>query len=181
MKNYDTIFLDRDGTLNPDPGYINSLDQFRLYEFTIPALKMLAEKGHRFCIMTNQSGICRGMIKREKLEEIHAWLKKVFFQNELPLLGIYWNADHPDRATNMRKPGPGMFLEAAKDHYIDLGHSLIIGDSMVDMKAGKNLGMDTMLVLTGNGKKLQKSGEYNPTYIAEDLLAGAKTLTEVSQ
>ena len=70
MKKYDTIFLDRDGTLNPDPGYINALDQFAFYDFTLQALKNLSEDGNRFCIVTNQSGIGRGKIKIDHLSEI---------------------------------------------------------------------------------------------------------------
>ena len=72
MKIYDCIFLDRDGTINFDPkGYINSLQNFNLYEFTIPALKRLSKLGNKFCIITNQSGISRGLIKEDNLNFIH--------------------------------------------------------------------------------------------------------------
>ena len=79
MKIYDCIFLDRDGTINSDPkGYINSLQNFNLYEFTIPALKRLSELGNKFCIITNQSGISRGLIKEENLNFIHDFIYKIF-------------------------------------------------------------------------------------------------------
>lgn len=181
MKKYDTIFLDRDGTLNRDPGYINDLKEFHLFETTIPALKLLSKMGNRFCIITNQSGISRGIIQREKLVEIHQWLSEVFIKNNMNLLGIYWNADHPDRATNMRKPNPGMFLKAAKDHGISLEDSLMIGDSLMDIKSGENLTMDTMLVLTGNGKSVDTDNDCSPTYIVHDLFAGAELLMEESK
>ena len=71
MRKYNTIFLDRDGTLNPDPGYISSLDQFEFYDFTIPALQRLAHSGNRFCIVTNQSGVSRGLIDQDDLNKIH--------------------------------------------------------------------------------------------------------------
>jgi len=74
MKQYDTIFLDRDGTLNPDPGYINDLSQFNFFDFTMEGLKILSENGNRFCIITNQSGIGRGMIEVDKLSEIHDYI-----------------------------------------------------------------------------------------------------------
>ena len=74
MRKYNTIFLDRDGTLNPDPGYISSLDQFEFYDFTIPALQRLAYSGNRFCIVTNQSGVSRGLIDQDDLNKIHVYL-----------------------------------------------------------------------------------------------------------
>ena len=75
MKIYDCIFLDRDGTINSDPkGYINSLQNFNLYDFTIPALKKLARLGNIFCIITNQSGVSRGLIKKENLFLIHDFI-----------------------------------------------------------------------------------------------------------
>ncbi len=81
MKKYDTIFLDRDGTLNPDPGYINVLDQFTFYDFTLQALKNLSEDGNRFCIVTNQSGIDRGKIKIDNLSEIHNYILNQFLKD----------------------------------------------------------------------------------------------------
>ena len=87
MKNYDCIFLDRDGTINSDPnGYISSLQNFNLYDFTIPALKRLSELGNKFCIITNQSGISRGLIKEENLNFIHDYIYRIFEQHEIKLL-----------------------------------------------------------------------------------------------
>ena len=89
MNNYNCIFLDRDGTLNSDPGYISSLDDFSFFDFTIQALKKIAESGNQFCIITNQSGISRGLIEHESLDEIHSFIKKEFQKNQIPLLDIY--------------------------------------------------------------------------------------------
>ena len=90
------------------------------------------------------------------------------------MLGIYIATDHPDKATNRRKPGVGMFLEASKDHYIDLKNSLIIGDSINDIKAGKDLGMDTILVLTGRGSQtVLDYPDLNPNVIVNDLKEAA--------
>ena len=83
MKKYDCIFLDRDGTLNPDPGYISSLNDFIFYDFTLPALKQLAKAGNRFCIITNQSGISRGLIQQEHLQEIHDFITMEFEKNNI--------------------------------------------------------------------------------------------------
>ena len=67
MKSYDCIFLDRDGTINFDTGYISSINDFNLFDFAIPSLKKMAKSGNRFCIVTNQSGVARGLIKKKKL------------------------------------------------------------------------------------------------------------------
>jgi|LUMJ01.1.fsa_nt_gb histidinol-phosphate phosphatase family protein len=149
MKNYDTIFLDRDGTLNPDPGYINRLEDYSFFDFCIPALKKLSD--FRFCIVTNQSGISRGLIEIDTLNNIHAFVRNSFIENGLNLLQIYICTDHPDKATEHRKPGLGMFNQASQEYGIDLEQSLMIGDSIADMEAARNIGMDAILVRTGNG------------------------------
>ena len=179
MNKYDTIFLDRDGTLNPDPGYINSLDQFGFYDFTIPALKKMSEYCAGFCIITNQSGLSRGLIKIDELSKINNFILNEFYRNKLNLRGIYFCPDHPDNATINRKPGIGMFKAAAKDHHIDLKNSIQIGDTLSDIEAGLNLNMDTMLVMTGRGKRSKENlGKFGPKFIVDDLMDGAKSLKE---
>jgi len=179
MRKYNTIFLDRDGTLNPDPGYISSLDQFEFYDFTIPALQRLAYSGNRFCIITNQSGVSRGLIDQDDLYKIHDYIKNEFFKNSIPLLDIYICIDHPDKASNRRKPGSGMFLEAANDHSINLSESLMIGDSVHDIKSGNNLDMDTVLVLSGRGNDtIKDSPDVKPTVAVNDLQGAADWILE---
>ena len=178
MKKYDCIFLDRDGTLNFDPGYISTIKDFRFYDFTIPALKKLAELGNKFCIVTNQSGVSRGLINKENLLLIHNFIEEVFEKNKIPLLKIYTCFDHPKHSTERRKPGPGMFFEAKNDYGFDLKKCLIIGDSYADIKAGILLEMDTMLVLSGCGQKtlgILKKNE-TPTFMAKDLGKGVEKL-----
>lgn len=178
---YDTIFLDRDGTLNPDPGYIASMKDFNFFPNSMVALKRFLSITKRFCIVTNQSGVGRGMITLDALREIHDFISMEFRKNNLPLLGIYLCPDHPDRASNRRKPGVEMFHEAARDHGIDLKKCLMIGDSADDMEAGMRLNMDTMLVLTGRGREAQSVlGKITPTFIANDLLDGARQLVEAA-
>ena len=178
MKTYDCIFLDRDGTLNSDSGYIGSMDDFSFYNFTIPALKAMSKAGNRFCIVTNQSGISRGLIKEQVLNQIHGFIKSEFDKHSIHLLDIYVCIDHPEKATERRKPGPGMFLEAEADHKLNLMDCLMIGDSMADMEAGELLGMDTMLVLTGRGREtVDLLPDYEmPAYIVQDLAEGRKKL-----
>ena len=178
MKKYDCIFLDRDGTLNSDPGYISSIEDFSFFGFTILALQKMALDGNIFCIITNQSGVGRGLIKKNKLEVIHSFIKAEFKRNKIPLLDIYVCFDHPDNPSDRRKPGISMFNEAKKDHGLNLSNCLMIGDSIIDIKSGKKIGMDTMLVLTGNGKTTRRllTKENFPKYVVNDLKEGAEVI-----
>ena len=178
MKKYDCIFLDRDGTLNPDSGYINDISDYKFYKFTLPALKLMSKKNNQFCIITNQSGVARGLVSIKSLNTINNFIRKEFSENRIPLLDIYMCFDHPDNASNRRKPGPGMFLEAKKEYNLKLSNCLMVGDSILDMKAGKNLGMETMLVLTGEGVKTLKNfqGSKLISHVAENIYKGFKQL-----
>ncbi len=178
MKKYDCVFLDRDGTINPDTGYIKNLNNFKFFNFLFPALKKMSKVCDRFCIISNQSGVGRGIIDEKDIYNINKYISKKFKINNIKLLDIYVCFDHPDNASNRRKPGTGMFLEAKNDHCISLSKSLMIGDSFCDIKAGESLGMDTMLVLTGNGQKsrIDILDQVVPTYEAKNLIDGAKIL-----
>ena len=109
---------------------------------------------------------------------INKYIEEKFKKYSIPLLGIYVCEDHPNKPTFRRKPNAGMFLEAKQDHNLRLEQCLMVGDSKVDIMAGVNLEMDTMLVLTGNGKKTLKSigKDSRPSFIVEDLNEGAKVL-----
>ena len=178
MKKYDCIFLDRDGTLNPDPGYINNILDYNFYDFTLPALKIMSKNNNRFCIVTNQSGVSRGLIPINNLHTINKFIREKFSENRISLLDIYMCFDLPDSASNSRKPGPGMFLKAKKEYNLKLSKCLMVGDSISDMEAGKNLGMETMLVLTGKGEKTFKNFRQRKfiSYFAENIYEGFKQL-----
>ena len=180
MGKYDCIFFDRDGTINYDPGYISKLKDFIFFDFTISALKLLSSITNKFIIVTNQSGVSRGLIKENDLLKINGFIMNELKKNKLPLLKIYYCTDHPDRATNRRKPGSGMFLDATRDYNIDLSNCLMIGDSISDIHPANNLGMDSMLVLTGNGES--HHGRFNkdnePTYVSQNIFTGAILLTQ---
>ena len=180
MGEYDCIFFDRDGTINHDLGYISKLKDFIFFEFTISAFKLLESITNKFIIITNQSGVSRGLIKENDLFRINDFIMNELKKNKLPLLKIYYCTDHPDHATNRRKPGTGMFLDAARDYNIDLSNCLMIGDSISDIQPANNLGMDTMLVLTGNGENHHSkfSEDNKPTHVSKNILTGAKLLTK---
>lgn len=179
-KKYDCIFLDRDGTINIDPGYISDVKNFKFYDYAFDALRILSKISKKFIIVTNQSGVSRGLIKETKLIEINNFIYKNFAQNNINLLNIYFCTDHPKKSTTRRKPGVGMFLEASNDFSIELSNCLMIGDALSDILPAVTLGMDSMLVLSGRGKTFIESlnDNFKPNYFAENLLTGARKLVK---
>jgi D-glycero-D-manno-heptose 1,7-bisphosphate phosphatase len=149
------IFLDRDGTLMVDTGYVASPAEVKLYPGTVEALAALKARGFKTVIVTNQSGIARGYFTETDYHAVHARL--------LELLGpglidtVYFCADHPDAGSDRRKPAPGMLLEAARDLGLDLARSWMIGDRAGDIEAGRRAGCRTILVRTGEGYRADAS------------------------
>ena len=180
MIKYDCIFFDRDGTINHDPGYISKLKYYKFFEFVIEAMTLLANVSDKFIMVTNQSGVSRGLISEADLLQINDFIMGELISNKIPLKKIYFCTDHPDSPSERRKPNTGMFLEASRDFDINLGNCLMIGDSVSDIEPAIALGMDSMLVRTGNGKTHQNNliGSKKPKYIAENILTGARLLNK---
>ena len=180
MMRYDCIFFDRDGTINYDPGYISKLKHFKFFEFAIEAMTLLANVSDKLIMVTNQSGVSRGLIDEVDLLQINDYIIAELTRHEIPLMKIYYCTDHPDFPSERRKPNEGMFLEASKDFDLNLGNCLMIGDSSSDIEPAITLGMDSMLVLTGNGENDQHNftGGNNPSYIVENILEGARLLNK---
>ena len=171
IKNYDCIFIDRDGTINFDPGYINNLSDFKFFEFSLDALKLLSSKGLRFCIISNQSGVGRGIIKKSSLFKINNFIIESCKNNKINLIDIFNCYDLPNSGSKMRKPNTGMFIEASKKHNISLENSLMVGDWVTDIKPANLLGMDSVLVLTGRGQKALSYFDetLKSTYVINDI------------
>ena len=178
ISKFECIFLDRDGTINFDPGYISNVKDLKFYDYTFKALKLLKPITKSFIIITNQSGVSRGIIKEKKLIEMHSFIHLKFLENELNLLDIYYCTDLPGIGSKFRKPGVGMFMQAASEYKLDLTKCIMIGDSYKDIAPANELGMSSLFVLSGNGKKdLHKFDlSLKPDHIAENLFLGAKHL-----
>ena len=146
------IFLDRDGTLNPDPGYISRPEDFELFDGVGEALKRLKDDGYLLILITNQSGISRGLFTEEQLELIHNKLKRLLAEAGTSLDGIYYCPHHPEHpykgvsVCDCRKPAPGLILRAIKDHNIDSSNSYMIGDRKSDIKIGLNAGVKPVFI-----------------------------------
>jgi len=151
------VFLDRDNTVIADPGYLTDPSGVQLLPGVAGALKSLAEAGYKLVLVTNQSGIARGMLTEAALEEIHDELQRQLAERGGRLDAIYTCPYHPDgtvaeyaRESDERKPAPGMLLRAAEDLGLDLADSWMVGDRSRDIVAGRKAGCRTVRVLTGS-------------------------------
>ena len=172
------IFLDRDGTLIKEKHYLKNINDIEFFPEVTSSLKQLASNGFSLYLYTNQAGIAHGLFNEETLGEIHQHLLGELEKNGVQLQGVLYCPHHP-HAENLdyradcfgRKPNPGLLYQAALIDKIDLGHSYVIGDKLIDVLAGKKAGTKTVLVLTGYGEQeaLKITPETLPDYIAPTL------------
>jgi heptosyltransferase-2 len=144
-----TVFLDRDGTLNKDTGYVKSPDELTLLPGVGAALARLKKAGARLVVVTNQSGLGRGYFAGKDLEAIHAKLSLLLAEEEVHLDGLYVCPHHPEDRCNCRKPATGMIDQAVAELRVDLDRAYVIGDSARDVELAKQVGAQSLLVLTG--------------------------------
>lgn len=154
------FFLDRDGTINRDVGYPGSYRAIEIYRYSFDAVKRINSAGFLAVVITNQSGIGRGLIKEESLLEIHKKMREEFYTHGARLDGFYYcphyiHSHIPSYKIDCscRKPNPEMGLRAARDFNIDLSESYMIGDKVEDILFGHNIGAQPILVLTGYGRE----------------------------
>ena len=152
------VFLDRDGTINEDVGYLSELSHLTLYPWAIDAVRLLNRAGYLVVMVTNQGGIGRRMIRPEFVGELHAVIDARLAAGGAHVDGWYFCPHHPEAliedlraACSCRKPAPGLLLDAARDHGIDLARSWIVGDKWSDIQAGQRTGGRGILVRTGWG------------------------------
>lgn len=154
------VFLDRDGTLCADKVYLSDPQGLEPLPGVFPALEALQRGGFRLVVVTNQSGVARGLIPPDSLEAVHRELRRAFDDRGIRLEAVYFCPHLPggavaeyDRECDCRKPAPGLLLRAAADLGIDLRRSFMVGDQGHDVEAGQRAGCRTVrLDLTGSGK-----------------------------
>ena len=144
-----TIFLDRDGTLNEDPGYLRSASDLKLLPGVAAALTRLKTAGARLVVITNQSGVGRGFLTLKDLEAIHARLEGLLEQHDAALDAIYFCPHHPDDGCRCRKPATGMIDRAVVELGADLRKAYLIGDHASDIQLAKAVGVKSILVTSG--------------------------------
>lgn len=163
------VFLDRDGTINEDTGYIDSPERLALIDGAASAIKKLNSKGFKVIVITNQSGVGRGYFSKEAADAVNKELEEVLKKQGVHLDGIYYCPHHPDDNCECRKPKIGLLEKAKKDLDIDFKKSYIVGDKVSDVELAHNIGCKDILVLTGEGMKHKKMLKYKPSYVAQDL------------
>ncbi len=178
------VFLDRDGTINEDVGYPRRYSQIKIYPESFRAVSRFNQAGLMTIVITNQSGIGRGLLTEEALEDIHKKMLASFVEKKARLDAFYY-CPHYELSSvpryrdicSCRKPNPGLALRAATDFDIDLPHSYMVGDKVEDILFGRNFQATPVLVLTGSGEeslaKLKDLG-CEPAHVAEDILQAAE-------
>lgn len=146
--NLKAVFLDRDGTLMKDVGYCSKAAEVELLDGVAELLPDLKKAGFKLVLITNQSGIGRGYFAEEAFWEVQHELEKQIGPGVID--ATYFCPDAPDKATDRRKPGPGMLFEAARDLGLDLKESYMVGDKAVDAEAGVRAGVKATILLQAN-------------------------------
>ncbi|MBI4378864.1 MAG: HAD family hydrolase [Nitrospinae bacterium] len=174
------VFIDRDGTINEEVGYLNHVDNLKLIRNSSDAIHLLNKHGVKSVVITNQAGVAKGYFPEELVNAIHERLKDLLSESHAYLDGIYYCPHHPEagderyrKNCNCRKPNPGMIELAADELNIDIKKSYMVGDKVSDIFLAHNVGAKGVLVLTGYGKgefeNWRDKWEQMPAHIAKNL------------
>lgn len=174
------VFLDRDGTINEQMGYLNHISRFHLLPRAAEAIRLLNENGIPVIIISNQSGLARGYFPEQLLEQIHDLMHSQLADKEARIDAIYICPHHPEAREKKfridcecRKPKPGLLLKAADEHRIDLSRSYMVGDRWSDIRTAVACNARSVLVLTGYGRGdfeyIGPRQDIQPDHVADDL------------
>jgi len=176
-KSVPAIFLDRDGTINIDHGYVSEIDRFEFIDGVIDAMRELKAMGFALVLVTNQSGIARGKFTEAQFEQLTEWMDWSLADRDVDFDGIYYCPHHPEAAVeefrqncDCRKPQPGMLLSARDFLHIDMDASYMVGDKLEDMQAGAAAGVGTK-VLVRTGKPVTPEAEAAADWVLNSLAA----------
>jgi D-glycero-D-manno-heptose 1,7-bisphosphate phosphatase len=152
------VFLDRDGTLIEERGYLDRLDLLELFPWTTDAVRLLSRAGFATVVITNQAAIGRGIIDERFLMDVHAEMDKRMARGHAHIDRYYFCPHHPDaeieqyrQVCRCRKPGPGMIEQACRELDVDRKRSIMIGDRWIDVGCGRAAGVRSVMVRTGHG------------------------------
>lgn len=183
------VLLDRDGTVNVDRHYLSDPGLLEFLPGAITGLRRLQELGCGLIVVTNQSGVGRGLISPRQLAEVHRRLHERLEDAGITLDAVYVCPHHPEENCNCRKPEPGLALRAAHDFGFDLQSSFVIGDKPCDVELGRRVGATTFLVGSDSGAgrepasaplRLGTSTEnLRPDFVITDLAEGARVIAEI--
>jgi D,D-heptose 1,7-bisphosphate phosphatase len=179
------IFLDKDGTLVDDIPYNVDPQRIALSEGAGDALRIFSSLGYQLFVVSNQSGIARGYFSEADLQPVERKLAELFNDERVELSGFYYCPHHPEGVVktyaiecDCRKPAPGMLMQAAWEHHIELPASWMIGDILHDVEAGKRAGCRTILIDNGNETEWHTSIQRAPDFVVDNLLEAARIVAE---
>ena len=172
------IFLDRDGTLNEDTGYLSDPNKVVLFPNVGEVLSLLKNDfNYLLIVISNQSGIARGLITSAQVDQVNDRINSLLEEFNVSVDKFYYCPFHPDFNTEeecrCRKPSTQMILKAVEEFEIDLSESFMIGDSISDIKCGENAGIKTILVLSGKGREslsILQNENNMPRFVADNFL-----------
>ena len=167
------VFVDRDGTLMHDADYCSDPKQVQIFPGVIDALRSLKDKHYKLIIITNQSGIGRGFFTLDQYRAVEAEVLRQLGNGLID--ATYFCPDPPDQPSKCRKPAPGMILQAAREHDVDLARSFLIGDKEIDAECAHKAGIHAIRVRTGFDKMTDGS---RADWIAEDFAAAANIIID---
>jgi D-glycero-D-manno-heptose 1,7-bisphosphate phosphatase len=146
-----TIFLDRDGVINKEVGYLHKIKDFKFIDGVFDACLYFRSLGYQLIIVTNQSGIGRGYYNEDDFHVVNNWMLEKFSKKDINILDVFFCPHGPESDCNCRKPKPGMFNQANNKYGIDMKNSWMIGDKEADVQAAKTAGIqNTILVKSGH-------------------------------
>src|SRR6184192_3647551 len=167
------VFVDRDGTIMEDRDYCSDPNDVKIFPGAPEALRRLKSNGFKIITITNQSGIARGLFTLEQYRAVEAEVLRQLTSDLLD--ATYFCPDRPGQLSSFRKPAPGMILQAAREHQIDLSHSFLIGDKEIDVECGRNAGVRTIRVQTGLDCDISGS---TADWAAKDFPAAAQLILD---
>jgi D-glycero-D-manno-heptose 1,7-bisphosphate phosphatase len=183
------VFIDRDGTISEEVGYVNHVSRYRVFPFAAEAVRVLNEAGRLAVLVTNQAGVARGYFREELIGEVHKVLAAELERGGARLDAVYYCPHHPTVGEppyrfdcDCRKPRPGLLLRAADELGLDLSRCWMVGDRYSDTELARNTGVRSALVLTGYGRgELEHQSHawpHRPDLVAEDLLEAVKKIVQ---
>jgi D-glycero-D-manno-heptose 1,7-bisphosphate phosphatase len=176
------VFLDRDGTIIEEAGYLERLERMVFFPYSVDAIRLLNKAGFAVVVVTNQAGIARGLLKESFVAEAHRHISERLAAGGARVDAYYYCPHHPQGVVealavrcNCRKPRPGMLKHAAEEHHLDLTRSFVVGDRWHDVELAQHVGAAGILVRSGLGKRdaANQPANVRPAAVVDNLIDAA--------
>lgn len=176
---FSAVFLDRDGVINEDRGYVHRIEDFFFLPGAISGMQLFQKMGYKIVIITNQAGIAKGIYTENDFEKLNNYMIETLSKNNIKISGVYYCPHHPNGIINQwishcncRKPNPGMIIRAAKDLNLQLQNSILLGDNCSDINAGINGGVP-MNILIKSKYLIERNFYQNVSYVTDNIMNAA--------